>query len=111
MFYKRDDTGYRELVKGVALKTLVYGEKTLFAEFHLQAGYSLPRHAHGYEQTGYLVSGAIELSIGEETFNVEPGDSWCIPADVEHGAKILSDSIAIDVFSPPRTDYMPGPKT
>jgi quercetin dioxygenase-like cupin family protein len=111
MFYKRDDTGYRELVKGIAVKTLVHGEKTLFAEFHLQAGCTLPRHAHVYEQTGYLVSGAILLSIGDETFKVEPGDSWCIPGNVEHSAKILSDSIAIDVFSPPRTDYMPGPKT
>jgi quercetin dioxygenase-like cupin family protein len=110
MFYKRNDSGYREIVKGVAIKTLVYGEKTLFAEFHLKAGHGLPRHAHPYEQTGYLVSGSIELSIGEETFRVEPGDCWCIPENVEHHAEILSDSVAIDVFSPPRKDYMPEPK-
>jgi len=111
MFCKRDDTGYRELVQGVAVKTLVYGEKMHFVEFHLQGGYALPMHAHVYEQTGYLVSGSILLSIGNETFKVEPGDSWYIPGNVEHSAKILSDSVAIDVFSPPRTDYMPGPKT
>jgi quercetin dioxygenase-like cupin family protein len=110
MFYKRDDSGYRETVKGVAMKTLVYGEKTLFAEFHLQAGHTLPMHAHVSEQTGYLVSGAMLLSIGDETFNVEPGDCWCIPSNVEHGVKILSDSIAIDVFSPLREDYLPKPK-
>jgi quercetin dioxygenase-like cupin family protein len=109
MFYKRNDYGYREIVQGVAMKTLVYGEKTLFAEFHLKAGHTLPRHAHVYEQTGYLVSGAILLSIGDETFNVEPGDSWCIPVNIEHGAKILSDSVAIDVFSPVRKDYLPEP--
>jgi quercetin dioxygenase-like cupin family protein len=107
MFYKRDSSGYREAVKGVAMKTLVYGEKTLFTEFRLEAGNTLPRHAHEHEQTGYLVSGALLLSIGEETFNVEPGDSWCIPGKVEHGARIISDSVAIEVFSPVRKDYLP----
>jgi quercetin dioxygenase-like cupin family protein len=109
MFYKRNDSGYRELAKGVLMKALVYGEKTLFAEFHLEAGHTLHVHAHVYEQTGYLVSGAMLLSIGDETFKVEPGDSWCIPSNVEHGVKVLSDSIAIDVFSPLREDYLPKP--
>ena len=107
MFCKRNASGYRDINKDVAMKTLVYGEKTLFAEFHLKAGGELPKHAHAYEQTGYLVSGAILLTIGNETFNVEPGDSWCIPLNVEHGAKILVDSVAIDVFSPVRKDYLP----
>ena len=110
MFYKRDRAGYREAVKGVALKTLVYGEKTLLTEFRLKAGNALPKHAHEHEQTGYLVSGAIRLSIGEETFSVEPGDSWSIPGNVEHAAKIISDSVAIEVFSPVRKDYLPGSK-
>lgn len=107
MFYKRDSSGYREAVKGVAMKTLVYGKKTLLTEFRLEAGNTLPRHAHEHEQTGYLVSGALLLSIGDETFDVEPGDSWCIPGNVEHGAKIISDSVAIEVFSPVRKDYLP----
>ena len=110
MFYKRDRSGYREPVKGVALKTLVYGEKTLLTEFRLQAGNTLPRHAHEHEQTGYLVSGAIQLSIGDETFKVAPGDGWCIPSNVEHAAKIISDSVAIEVFSPVRKDYLPESK-
>jgi quercetin dioxygenase-like cupin family protein len=106
MFYKRDNAGFREIIKGVVMKTLVYGDKTLFAEFHLKAGHELPKHAHVYEQTGYLISGSILLSIADETFKVEPGDSWCIPANVEHGVNILTDSIAIDVFSPVRVDYL-----
>ncbi len=107
MFYKHDMSGYRPAVPGVRMKTLVYGDNTLFTEFLLQAGHTLPRHAHEQEQTGYLVSGSIRLSIGDETFDVEPGDSWCISGGVEHGAKILADSVAIEVFSPVRKDYLP----
>ena len=106
MFYKKNDQGYREAVKGVMMKTLVHGEKTLLTEFHLKAGEYLPRHKHIYEQTGYLVSGAIVLFVEDESFSAEPGDSWCIPANVEHGAKIISDSVAIEVFSPLREDYL-----
>lgn len=107
MFYRHDTSGYRRAVEGVNMKTLVYGENTLFTEFLLQAGHTLPRHAHDQEQTGYLVSGAIRLSIGEDAFDVCPGDSWCIPGGVEHGAEILADSVAIEVFSPVREDYLP----
>lgn len=107
MFYKKDGSNYRNAVPGVWMKTLVYGEKTLFTEFKLEAGHILPIHAHEQEQTGYLVSGEIKLSIGDTKFDVKPGDSWCIPANMEHGAEIISDSIAIEVFSPVRKDYLP----
>ena len=107
MFYKRSNNGYKQALDGIKLKTLVYGDKTLFAEFRLEKGSQLPRHAHPHEQTGYLISGRIRLSIGEESFEVEPGDSWCIPGHVEHRAEILEDSVAIEVFSPVREDYLP----
>ena len=107
MFYKRSNNGYKQALDGIKLKTLVYGDKTLFAEFHLEKGSQLPRHAHPHEQTGYLISGRIRLSIGEDTFEVEPGDSWCIPGHVEHRAEIIEDSVAIEVFSPVREDYLP----
>ena len=108
MFQKKGDNGYIPALEGIERKTLVYGEKTLTCEFRLKKGSSLPRHAHPYEQTGYLVSGRMQLSIGEKTFEAGPGDSWCIPADVEHGAVILEDAVAIEVFSPLRQDYMPA---
>ena len=108
MFYKRDASGYRQAVDGVHMKTLVYGENTLFTEFLLTAGHTLPRHVHEQEQTGYLVSGSIRLFIGGDAFDVGPGDSWCIPGGVEHGAEILVDSVAIEVFSPVREDYLPS---
>jgi unsaturated pyranuronate lyase len=108
MFYKRDDGGYREAVQGAQMKTLVHGANTLCTEFRLEAGHLLPMHSHEQEQTGYLVSGSIMLTIGEEIFLVEPGDSWCIPGNVMHGARIVTDAVAIEVFAPVRLDYLPA---
>ena len=107
MFTKADQSGYLEPFAGVRFKTLVHGERTLFAEFRLARDHRLPRHSHPHEQTGYLVSGHIVLTIGSEAFDVRPGDSWCIPGNVEHEAAIIEDSIAIEVFSPVRDDYLP----
>jgi quercetin dioxygenase-like cupin family protein len=106
MFYKNDTNGYRELLPGIEMKAMVYGEKTLMSEFFLKNGSVLPTHDHIHEQTGYLISGKIVLTIGEETFEVEPGDSWTIPGGIAHGVEILKDSIAIEVFSPRRDEYM-----
>jgi quercetin dioxygenase-like cupin family protein len=110
MFYKADANGYKQALPGIKMKTLVYGEKTLFTEFRMESKSILPRHVHVNEQTGYLVKGKVKLSIGHETFEARPGDSWCIPGNVEHGAEIAEESIAIEVFSPVREDYVPKTK-
>jgi quercetin dioxygenase-like cupin family protein len=107
MFYKSVDEGYKTAFEGIQLKTLVYGEKTLLCEFRLEGGKVLPDHNHPHEQTGYLISGRINLTIGDEIFEVEPGDSWCIPGDVAHSAEIIEDAVVIEVFSPVREDYLP----
>ena len=108
MFEKHSDSGYRPALDGIERKTLVYGQKTLMTEFRLRKGAVLPRHAHPHEQTGYLVTGRIRLLIGAEEHEAQAGGSWCIPGGVEHGAYILEDSVALEVFSPVREDYLPG---
>ncbi len=107
MFYKANESGYKQVLPGIRLKTLVYGENTLLSEFRIKANTVLPQHAHPHEQTGYLVEGRIRLTIGQQTFEAGPGDSWCIPSNVEHRAEILEESVAIEVFSPVREDYLP----
>ena len=107
MFQKHSERGYTVAIPGIEQKTLVYGERTLMTEFLLKKGSRLPLHSHPHEQTGYLVHGCIRLLIGPEKHDVMPGDSWCIPSDVEHGAEILEDSVAVEVFSPVREDYLP----
>lgn len=107
MFRQRDPNGYNTPLPGIQMKTLVHGEKTLMTEFRLSRDAVLPRHGHPYEQTGYLVSGRLKLHIGSDTVVCEPGDSWCIPSNVEHGADVLDDAVAVEVFSPVREDYLP----
>jgi quercetin dioxygenase-like cupin family protein len=108
MFEKHSEHGYGLLLEGVEMKPVVYGEKTLMAKFLLHKGFSLPQHSHIHEQTGYLVEGHIRLTIDGEVHDVRPGDSWCIPGNVEHMAEFVDDSVAIEVFSPVREDYLPG---
>jgi quercetin dioxygenase-like cupin family protein len=107
MYRQGNENDYKDVLEKIQKKTLAYGDRTLMAEFRLEHGADLPRHSHPHEQTGYLVSGEIELSIGDETHQVKPGDSWCIAGGVEHKATVLEDSVAIEVFSPVREDYIP----
>jgi quercetin dioxygenase-like cupin family protein len=107
MFSKKSNEGFKQVLEGIKIKTLVYGDKMLFTEFRLTQGSLLPPHAHPHEQTGRLISGRIRLFIGEALFDAEPGDTWYIPGNVEHRAEILADSVAIEVFSPVREDYLP----
>lgn len=107
MFAKNSIEGYRPVLAGIEQKTLVYGDKSLMVEFRLQKGAALPLHSHPHEQTGYLVRGQIRLTIGEDIHEVLPGDSWCIPGDVLHGAEIVEESVAVEVFAPLREDYLP----
>ena len=107
MFAKYTPTGFISPVDGIEMKTLVYGENSLLARFHLKKGSLLPLHSHPQEQTGFMVSGKMTLFIGNEAFTAEAGDSWSIKGGVEHRAEILEDSTAIEVFSPVREDYLP----
>ena len=107
MFLTGSDEGYVEVLPGIRRKTLCFGATTLMSEFRLRDGSPLPAHDHPQEQTGYLVSGRLRLTIGDETREVEPGDSWSIPGGVRHGAEVLEDAVAVEVFSPVREDYLP----
>lgn len=104
---KASNNGYLKVVDGVERKTLVYCKNTLMTEFRLEKDNLLPMHKHPQEQTGYLVSGYIILSIDGVKYDMKPGDSWAIPGDVDHGAEIIEDSVAVEVFSPVRADYLP----
>ncbi len=106
MFVKSSEGKYKALIQGVNQKTLAHGKRTLMSEFVLKKGSVVPAHRHPYEQTGYLVKGKMILKIGNKEYEVCEGDSWCIEENIEHSAKALEDSIAIEVFSPPRKDYL-----
>ena len=108
MFAQKHDAGYIPVTEGITRKTLVHGKNTLMTEFVLKKGAVLPAHQHPQEQTGYLVSGHMVLTIGNDVHEVRAGDSWMIPGNVEHRATIVADSVAVEIFSPVRDDYLPG---
>ncbi len=101
------DSGYVCITPNVKRKTLVYGDNTLMTEFRMEKDSCLPMHSHPQEQTGYLVRGHMMLTIGESEYDVNPGDSWMIPGGVVHGAQVLEDTVALEVFAPVREDYIP----
>jgi quercetin dioxygenase-like cupin family protein len=107
MFKKSKVGKHTELVEGVHLKTMVYGNQTLLTEVRFEKGAVIPQHGHPHEQTGYLVSGHMNFLVDGEHYNAKPGDSWNIACDIEHGATALEESVVIEVFSPVREDYLP----
>ena len=93
------------MLPGIFRRTMTDGDKMMLCEVYLADGATVPMHTHLHEQTGYLVSGKITLTIGDEKKDLGPGDCWMIPGDVPHEAIAREASVLIDVFSPPREDY------
>jgi quercetin dioxygenase-like cupin family protein len=106
MFGTSTEERFNDILPGIKIKTLVHGEKTLMTKFIMEKGSTLPKHSHPYEQAGYLLKGKIKLTIGDKSFDVNPGDSWCIESGEEHSAHILENSSALEIFTPPRADYI-----
>lgn len=106
MFVKDASKPLLRVVSGVQRKTLAVGEHCLMTKFVLEAGSELPSHKHPHEQVGFLVSGRLILTIGDESCEMLPGDSWAVPGDVEHCAKVIETAEAIEVFYPVRQDYL-----
>ena len=73
MFNRADDRQFHTLLPGVAMAPLSHGDKTLMVQFRLDAGAELPLHQHPYEQTGYLLSGRMRMTIGEAVLPVPSG--------------------------------------
>ncbi len=99
--------GYVDALPGVRRRTLVHGPGTLQAEFTLAEGAVIPVHRHPQEQTGYLISGRVILTIAGVDHDLRPGDAWMIPGGVEHGARAIGASVIVEVFAPVREDYLP----
>jgi quercetin dioxygenase-like cupin family protein len=106
MFYKSSEDCFQKILEGISIKTLVVGEKMLFSEFHMEAGSRLPMHSHPQEQTGRLLQGRVILTIGGEKAELNPGDCWIVPGNMIHGAEVVEESVAIEVFAPVREDYL-----
>jgi quercetin dioxygenase-like cupin family protein len=106
MIAKQTDQGMVQMREGLYRQQLVHGERTHLIKFFLDKGFVLQTHAHPQEQTGYLLSGRMIMKIEGSEQTLGPGDSWSIPGNVEHSVQVLEDAVALEVFSPPREDYL-----
>ncbi len=99
--------GFVPALPGVRRRTAVHGPHTLLAEFRLARAAVIPLHRHPQEQTGYLVTGRLVMTIAGIEHELGPRVSWMIPGGVEHGVQVREDSVVVEVFSPVREDYLP----
>jgi quercetin dioxygenase-like cupin family protein len=96
-----------EVAGGILRRPLVWGERMMLLEFRVPKGTGIPRHDHPHEQLGYVVSGRMEFTIGDQTRVLGPGDTYLMPSNVPHHTRALEDSVVVDVFAPVREDYIP----
>ena len=104
-FYTQNDLKKKELVPGVFLRTL-WGDKVMMVIVDIADSAVVPTHDHPHEQTGTVLSGRMELTIGKETRVLSKGEFYVIPGGIPHSARPVGGSCrALDIFSPPREEY------
>lgn len=105
MIFLNKDAKSVNMLPGIIRKTLAQGQSLMLCEFKFDAHVEIPIHTHPHEQVGYLVEGHVEMTIGENKYELRKGDSYCAPSNVPHGAFTLEPSVIVDTFYPPREDY------
>ena len=104
-FIDREKLPVIEPVPGCRLRT-PYAKQLMLSYLEMDAGAEVPMHSHPHEQGGVLLQGVLQLTIGDETRIVHPGDMFLIEANVPHRAVAIDGpAVVLDVFSPVREDY------
>jgi len=91
---------------GVDFVLLSNGPESMVAKMLYKRGDNVPFHKHPNEQSGYVISGNYRIVFGDNDQLIGPGDSYTIPRDLEHRIEIIEPGEVLDVFSPPRMDYL-----
>ncbi len=107
-FY-RWDSMRKERVSDMLERRLITGDRMMLAHVYLKKGCIVPKHSHENEQLTYILEGALKFWIGEdesEEITVSAGEVLLIPSQVLHKAEALEETLDVDVFSPPRQDWL-----
>lgn len=89
-------------------RQMVTGTNVMLARILLKKGCVVPRHSHHNEQVSYVIEGALKFAIGGKSITVRAGEVLTIPPHVPHLVKALRDTVSLDIFNPPRTDWING---
>ncbi len=107
---KFDDMEWEHLSDKIRRK-MVYGEKAMLTLIELDDGTVVPQHSHENEQITYVLSGRMRFWFGadrETEIEVGPGETLVIPSSVPHEALMIGDVVEMDIFAPPRQDWIDG---
>lgn len=107
-FY-RWDSMKKERVSDMLERRLITGDRMMLAQVYLKKGCIVPKHSHDNEQLTYILEGALRFKLGEdqkEELVVAAGEVLHIPSNLPHEAEALEDTLDVDVFSPPRADWL-----
>ncbi len=87
-------------------RQMVVGEQIMVARVLLKKGCVVPEHSHHNEQVTYILEGALKFDIDGREITVRAGEVLCIPPNMPHRAEALEDTVDLDVFTPPRADWL-----
>jgi len=107
-FYRWSDLP-EETLSPLLGRKLITGSRMMLAHVYLKKGCVVPKHNHENEQLTYILEGALRFWIGEDesqTLVVRAGEVLHIPGNLPHKAEALEDTLDVDVFSPPRQDWL-----
>lgn len=99
----------KERVSELLERRLITGDRMMLTHVYLHKGCIVPKHSHENEQFTYILEGALRFHIGddeEEEIIVNAGEVLHIPSNVPHKAEALEDTLDVDIFSPPRQDWL-----
>jgi quercetin dioxygenase-like cupin family protein len=99
----------REKLNDLLDRRLVTGERIMLAHVYLKQGCVVPKHSHENEQLTYILEGALQFWLGEdqkEEVVVRAGEVLVIPSNLPHKALALEDTLDVDIFCPPRQDWL-----
>lgn len=106
--FGRFDDGPAEVISDKIKRRYVAGEQGMVVWWEVEAGGHAAAHSHPHEQIVWMVSGKIDLRLGDELRTMGPGEVCVIPGGVEHEVWFVEDTLVVDVFAPPREDFISG---
>jgi quercetin dioxygenase-like cupin family protein len=89
-------------------RKIAAGDREMVVWWSMKAGAHAAAHKHPHEQIAYMLKGKMEFRLGDERRTCLPGDIVVIPGGVEHEGFFPEDTEVIDVFAPPREDFLAG---
>ena len=95
-----------ESLKPLLDRQLVVGDQIMVARILLKKGCVVPMHSHMNEQVAFMQEGALKFTVNGEEIVVRAGEFLCIPPNVPHEAVAIEDTVNIDIFTPPRADWI-----